>query len=96
MKWITRISFCGLFFLQAALQTVQANGVKDNLQLFEADNPMFHYVGRIDFRDAKKPRFWSPGVYIKAKFSPKNTSFLPISTLQNMVMAGRVMKTGRM
>ena len=39
-----------------------------DVQLFEADNPYFQYTGRIDFSDKKAPRFWSPGVYIKARF----------------------------
>ena len=38
------------------------------VKLFEADNPYYQYVGRIDFTNKKAPRFWSPGVYIKAKF----------------------------
>ncbi|TXK52632.1 SGNH/GDSL hydrolase family protein [Pontibacter qinzhouensis] len=33
-----------------------------------ADNPHIQYTGRIDFSDPKKPKFWSPGVYIQAKF----------------------------
>ncbi|MEO6723043.1 MAG: SGNH/GDSL hydrolase family protein [Ferruginibacter sp.] len=38
------------------------------IKLFEADNQYYQYVGRIDFSDKKMPRFWSPGVYIKAGF----------------------------
>lgn len=34
-----------------------------------ADNKAIQYTGRIDFSDPKKPRFWSPGVYIQAKFT---------------------------
>ena len=34
----------------------------------EADNAAIQYTGRIDFSDPKKPRFWSSGVYIKARF----------------------------
>ena len=44
--------------------------------LFQADNPLFQYVGRIDFSDAKKPRFWSPGVYIKAMFKGTSCTLL--------------------
>ena len=44
--------------------------------LFEADNPMFQYVGRIDFSDTKKPKFWSPGVYIKALFKGTSCTLL--------------------
>lgn len=37
-------------------------------RFFEADNEHIQYIGRIDFSDPKKPRFWAPGVYIQAKF----------------------------
>ncbi len=33
-----------------------------------ADDPYIQYMGRIDFSDPKKPRFWSPGVTIRLKF----------------------------
>src|ERR1700761_695407 len=42
------------------------------LQVFKANNPKIQYTGRIDFTDPLKPRFWSPAVYIQAKF--KGTS----------------------
>jgi lysophospholipase L1-like esterase len=38
------------------------------LKLFKADNHNLQYFGRVDFTDPLKPRFWSPGVYIRAKF----------------------------
>ena len=47
---------------------MNASKLPGEMKLFEADNEMFQYVGRIDFSNVKKPRFWSPGVYIKAKF----------------------------
>jgi hypothetical protein len=57
-----------------------ANGPNEDIStkpvLFEADNPLFQYVGRIDFSDTKKPRFWSPGVYIKAKFKGPSCTLL--------------------
>ncbi|QHS55042.1 SGNH/GDSL hydrolase family protein [Mucilaginibacter sp. 14171R-50] len=37
-------------------------------RFFKAGNSHFKYVGRVDFRDPQKPRFWSPGVYITTKF----------------------------
>jgi lysophospholipase L1-like esterase len=37
-------------------------------RLFQADDTNIQYTGRIDFTDPKKPRFWAPGVYIKARF----------------------------
>ncbi len=36
---------------------------------FPADNPLIQYVGRIDFTNPKLPRYWQPGVYVKAKFT---------------------------
>ncbi|HVB03457.1 MAG TPA: SGNH/GDSL hydrolase family protein [Chitinophagaceae bacterium] len=41
---------------------------RDNLHFFSADNPDFVYTGRIDFSNPRRPRFWSPGVYIVARF----------------------------
>ncbi len=38
------------------------------LKLYKADDPKIQYFGRIDFSDPLAPRFWSPGVYIRAKF----------------------------
>jgi lysophospholipase L1-like esterase len=35
---------------------------------FPATDTRFLYTGRIDFSDAAHPRFWAPGVYIKARF----------------------------
>jgi lysophospholipase L1-like esterase len=35
---------------------------------YTADNPDLKYVGRVLFTDPLKPRFWSPGVYVQAKF----------------------------
>jgi lysophospholipase L1-like esterase len=68
MKFLQRIAFCFLLAICSNIGSVKANTVSDSLQLFEADNPMFQYIGRIDFSNTKLPRFWSPGVYIKAKF----------------------------
>ncbi len=65
-KYISLI-LCILF--AASLHAKKAATPLVELTLFTADNPLFQYVGRIDFRDVKKPRFWSPGVYIKAKFT---------------------------
>ena len=36
---------------------------------FSADNSKFQYVGRIDFSNPKLPRYWQPGVYVKARFT---------------------------
>ena len=43
---------------------------KDTSQhFFAADNSLIQYVGRIDFTNKKLPRYWQPGVYVKAKFT---------------------------
>lgn len=39
-----------------------------DLHFFKASHPNFQYTGRIDFTNSKQPRFWNPGVYIKARF----------------------------
>jgi lysophospholipase L1-like esterase len=42
--------------------------------IYKANNPYLHYVGRIDFTDKNKPRFWSPGVYVQARFTGTSLS----------------------
>jgi len=54
------ISICLLITFQSKSQIA--------LTLYGADHPNFQYVGRIDFSDPLAPKFWNPGVYIKAKF----------------------------
>ena len=39
-----------------------------HLPLTEADSKDIRYVGRFDFTDPKKPKFWAPGAYIQARF----------------------------
>lgn len=46
----------------------------EKTNFFSADNALIQYTGRIDFSDLKKPKFWAPGVYIKAKFSGTSCS----------------------
>lgn len=38
------------------------------LQFFKASDPAIRYVGRIDFSNPDKPRFWNPGVYLYLNF----------------------------
>ena len=33
------------------------------------DNSLIQYTGRIEMENVSLPRFWSPGVYVKAKFN---------------------------
>jgi hypothetical protein len=47
-----------------------ACGQKDNPPtLFKASNSKLQYVGRIDLSNPELPRYWAPGVYVKARFS---------------------------
>ncbi len=50
------------------LCNAQKSPDRQKLKFIEADNKNIQYTGRIDFVNPKKPKFWSPGVYIKAKF----------------------------
>lgn len=45
-----------------------ANGKAKVPVTYKANNPYLNYVGRIDFRNKIKPRFWNPGVYVQARF----------------------------
>jgi hypothetical protein len=46
--------------------TVQAK--EPQVKFIGADDKKIQYTRRIDFPAPKNPRFWSPGVYIKARF----------------------------
>lgn len=37
-------------------------------RFFPADNRTIQYIGRIDFTDRKKPKFWAPGTYVNVRF----------------------------
>lgn len=54
------------FFILFTISTAAFG--QPNLPLHTADNPNYSYVGRIDFTNKQKPRFWAPGVYITARF----------------------------
>jgi hypothetical protein len=54
-------------FLSIALNA-QIHTQKEKINFYKANHPLFQYTGRIDFSNPLKPRFWSAGVYIKAKF----------------------------
>ncbi|HEX8358212.1 MAG TPA: hypothetical protein VF610_12395, partial [Segetibacter sp.] len=65
--------FCNLY-----AQSPQSTGKTETaaLPLFKADHPNFQYIGRIDFSNPSLPKFWSPGVYIKAKFKGSSCEVL--------------------
>ncbi|MFI5161733.1 MAG: SGNH/GDSL hydrolase family protein [Sphingobacteriales bacterium] len=56
--------FCLLLWGNSAV----AGPAQPVLKLFKADDQHIQYFGRIDFSNPLKPRFWAPGVYIRAKF----------------------------
>ncbi|WP_426669998.1 SGNH/GDSL hydrolase family protein [Mucilaginibacter sp. McL0603] len=57
-----------ILLLILSINIAFAKPKKPALNLYKANNTNIQYFGRIDFSDPLKPRFWSPGVYIKAKF----------------------------
>jgi len=65
-----RKKFCGLIVTQLIFLSLCAQlYAKDaRINLYRANHPYFQYIGRIDFSDPAKPKFWSSGVYIKASF----------------------------
>lgn len=64
------------FLLVCLLLIGNALFAKPALKFFSADNHNIQYYGRIDFANPLKPRFWSPGVYIKARFKGKACELL--------------------
>jgi lysophospholipase L1-like esterase len=61
-----------LFSLLLVCLMGAANGKAKAPVTYKANNPYFNYVGRINFRDKTKPRFWSPGVYVQARFTGRS------------------------
>lgn len=55
---------CSLAVSTKAIQTSK----EEVLTFYGANNSNFQYTGRIDFSNPELPRFWSPGVYIQARF----------------------------
>jgi hypothetical protein len=76
MKRFIQLVILFILFLQINKLSAIKPPSSDTLHFFEADNPMFQFVGRIDFSNVKQPRFWSPGVYIKAKFKGSTCKLL--------------------
>ena len=60
------------FILLVVIQSAVVSLAGQEVHFFKPSHPYFHYTGRIDFADPDKPRFWSSGVYIMAKFKGKN------------------------
>ncbi len=62
-----RLLIVSLFFIP--LLPLQAQKNTTATHFFAANNNFIQYVGRIDFTNKKLPRYWQPGVYVKAKFT---------------------------
>ncbi|TSD64883.1 acetyl xylan esterase [Inquilinus sp. KBS0705] len=56
------------------------------LTFFKANDSRFQYVGRIDFTQPERPRFWAAGVYITARFKGTTCTLL----VNDEVMYGTV------
>ncbi|MDR3714335.1 MAG: SGNH/GDSL hydrolase family protein [Puia sp.] len=56
--------------------TRSASSAPPRLHFFPANDPRFQYTGRIDFSDPAQPRFWAPGVYLKARFDGPSCKIL--------------------
>jgi hypothetical protein len=68
-----KIFFCLIILAGYNMLPVSAKATEPPaLKLFSANNPYFQYTGRIDFSNPVKPRFWSSGVYITARFKGKS------------------------
>jgi carbohydrate esterase-like protein/GDSL-like lipase/acylhydrolase family protein len=60
--------------------------VQTSKSFYSADDSLIQYVGRIQKTNPSLPRFWMPGVYIKAKFEGNAFSFF----LNDEVLYGNV------
>lgn len=54
-----------IIFLVSLIQSQAQNSTST---FFPADHSAFRYTGRIDFTNAKAPRFWAAGVYVQTIF----------------------------
>lgn len=62
---------CVLLCISACFAQAKSQQLNE-LTVFKANSPEIQYTGRVDFTNPLQPRFWSPAVYIKARF--KGTS----------------------
>jgi len=66
-----------IFLLISGCKINQAHKESANeLKFFGAENKNIQYTGRIDFSNPGKPRFYQPGVYLKAAFEGTSCSFI--------------------
>jgi hypothetical protein len=72
-----KYSFCLLILIITSSASISAKALlPPELKFFNATNPYIQYTGRIDFSEPAKPRFWSAGVYVKARFKGKGCEII--------------------
>ena len=64
MKYISGIMIAAFCVSAAFAKPVKPAG----LNFYKANDSHIKYIGRVDFKNRYKPKFWSPGVYVQAKF----------------------------
>ncbi|HET7117428.1 MAG TPA: SGNH/GDSL hydrolase family protein [Hanamia sp.] len=69
-----------------AISIEQSNPPIGSKDFYKADNALIQYYGRIEKLNPTLPRFWAPGVYIKAKFDGNTCSFF----VNDQVLYGNV------
>ncbi len=67
MHTLTTNTLYFILFFSISFTGVQAME-REKMKFFKASNEKFQYIGRIDFSVKELPRFWAPGIYIKARF----------------------------
>jgi hypothetical protein len=61
--------FLGFIQTKSYAQSIQSGLDEPKGHFFPANFKDIRYTGRIDFTDSLKPKFWTPGVYIEARFT---------------------------
>src|SRR6185437_3956457 len=81
------LSVNALFAQKGISISIENSAAAENAKSFySADDSMIQYVGRIQNTNPAFPRFWMPGVYLKAKFEGNTVSFF----LNDEVLYGNV------
>jgi len=81
------LSVNALFAQKGISISIENSAAAENAKSFySADDSMIQYVGRIQNTNPALPRFWMPGVYLKAKFEGNTVSFF----LNDEVLYGNV------
>ncbi len=65
---MTRRNFLELSLLSLVSACSGSSSTDTSSRTYAPDDPDIQYTGRIDFSDARAPKFSAPGVYLKARF----------------------------